>query len=213
MTNFKLSPSTLNLMQDCPRCFYLQIVKGIHRPRGIMSGIVMKMDSIIKKYFDKYRSQGKLPPIIEKQVKGKLPKDMPKTLYYKENGKITIVGKSDEYLELEDGSIVPFDHKTKSTPPIATHRAHQLQMDVYAYLVKMNGYKTTNKSYLAYYYPDDCDIHQGLDLHCKVVEVPTSLEKAKQHIKKAIEILELEEPPNPSKECEYCHWAKGVSSE
>ncbi len=26
---YKLSPSTLNLMKDCPRCFWLQLIKEI----------------------------------------------------------------------------------------------------------------------------------------------------------------------------------------
>jgi len=48
---YRLSPSNLNLMQDCPRCFWLTMVKKIKRPSGPMSSIPIKMDSIIKNYF------------------------------------------------------------------------------------------------------------------------------------------------------------------
>ena len=166
-------------MEDCERCFYLDVVKGVKRPFGIMAGIVMKMDSIIKHYFDKYRNLNQLPPIIDGKLKGKLPKNMPKALYYKYNENVKVTGKPDDYFELEDGSIVALDHKTKSKAPEETHPAYDLQMNVYAYLLAKNNYKTTNKGYLAYYFPDDCDLHNGMDLHCEVVEVKTSIEKLK----------------------------------
>lgn len=111
---FRLSPSKLNLLEDCPRCFWLDAVQGIKRPAGPMASIAIKMDSIIKHYFDRYREQNKLPPIIEEKVKGKLPKNMPKTLYCKESAAIALMGRPDDYLELEDGCIVALDHKTKS---------------------------------------------------------------------------------------------------
>ena len=114
---YKLSPSSLNLLEDCPRCFWLQMVKKIRRPSGPMSSIPIKMDSIIKHYFDRYREIGELPPMIKDEIKGRLPIDMPKTLKYEEENGILLWGRPDEYLELEEGSIVPFDHKTKSKEP------------------------------------------------------------------------------------------------
>ena len=81
---YKLSPSSLNLLQDCPRCFWLHFNKKIKRPSGPMSSIPIKMDSIIKHYFDRYREMEKLPPMIENMIIGKLPHDMPKTLKHEE---------------------------------------------------------------------------------------------------------------------------------
>jgi len=34
MPKYELSPSSLNLLEDCPRCFWLQLVKKIRRPNG-----------------------------------------------------------------------------------------------------------------------------------------------------------------------------------
>jgi hypothetical protein len=69
---YKLSPAKLNILKDCPRCFWLAVVKKINRPSGPMAGILIKMDSIIKHYFDKYRERGQLPPIIMGKIQGKL---------------------------------------------------------------------------------------------------------------------------------------------
>jgi len=199
-----LSPSKLNLLEECPRCFWLDVRKGVRRPQGLMASIVIKIDSIIKKYFDKYEQRGELPPIIRGQVRGRLPSGMPKTLYY-DYGEVRLMGRPDEFLELDDGCIVPFDHKTKSKEPEEVHNAYLLQMDVYSFLLMVKGYKTTDKAYLAYYYPCDCDVHDGLDVNCKVVEVRTSFDRAKRVIDKAVRVLEGD-IPKPSSECEFCRW-------
>ena len=66
----RLSPSTLNLFLECQKCFWLDQVKGIHRPRGIFPSLPGGMDGLIKKYFDKYRALGKLPPELEGKLDG-----------------------------------------------------------------------------------------------------------------------------------------------
>jgi len=49
----------------------------------------------------------------------------------------SIFRKPDGYLKLDEGSIAILDHKTNSQAPISIHRAYQMQMDVYSYLLKM----------------------------------------------------------------------------
>lgn len=60
---------------ECPRCFWLQFNKNIHRPRGIFSSLPGGMDGVIKKYYDSYRKQGKLPPEVEGKLTDKLLAD------------------------------------------------------------------------------------------------------------------------------------------
>ena len=62
--SYKVSPSILNLLEECPRCFWFTLVKKINRPSGPMSSIPIKMDSIIKHYFNRYRESGELPPVL-----------------------------------------------------------------------------------------------------------------------------------------------------
>lgn len=207
---YKLSPSRLNLLEDCPRCFWLLMNKNIKRPTGPMSSIPIKMDSIIKHYFDRYRELGELPPMIQGMVTGRLPEDMPKTLKHEEANGIILWGRPDEYFELEDRSIVPFDHKTKSKEPEDVHTAYQLQMDVYSYLLKAMGYKTTTKAYLAFYYPDECDLHDGMPFHCKILEVKTSPMKVEKLVDKAYNVLDGQMPESGDN-CEYCRWTDETS--
>ena len=65
ITSFKLSPSTLNVFLDCPRCFWLDKVKNIKRPRGIFPSLPSGMDRAIKVHFDSFRTKGILPPELK----------------------------------------------------------------------------------------------------------------------------------------------------
>lgn len=200
----KLSPSKLNIMEDCPRCFWLKMNKGIDRPGGPMAGVLSKMDSVIKHYFEKYRDGDSLPPIIRGKVDGRLAKGMPKTLYFNE-GDVTVSGVPDEYLDI-DGAIVPLDHKvSRGKSAEETHRAYVLQLDFYCFLLKVNGYKIRNEGYLAYYYPDDCDVHDGVDICCNVVKLRTDPDRAKKIIDKAVKLLNGKMPA-PSPECGFCKY-------
>ena len=202
---YKLSPSTLNLLEECPRCFWLYQVKKIKRPSGPISSIPIKMDSIIKNYFNKYREKGELPPIIQGRVKGRLAVDMPKTLKFEEENGIILWGRPDEYIELKDKNIVAFDHKTKSKAPETVHPSYHLQMNVYSYLLKAMGFKTTNKAYLAFYHPDDCELHYGMCIHCTILEVKTNPTHVIKLVNKAYNVLN-EQIPKPGYRCEYCKW-------
>jgi len=207
---YKLSPSTLNLLEDCPRCFWLKMVKKIKRPMGPMSSIPIKMDSIIKHYFNKYRDIGKLPPIIDGKVTGWLAVGMPKTLKHEMNNDITVWGRPDEYLKLEDGNIVAFDHKTKSKAPGGVHPSYQLQLDVYSFLLKKMGYDTTNKAYLAFYYPDECELHKGMPFNCTIIEMKTNFSRVNKLIDKAYTVLNRKLPASDDK-CDYCKWINEIS--
>src|SRR3989344_8415650 len=59
---FKLSPSSLNLFIDCPRCFWLQVVKKVKRPDGAFPSLPSGMDKVLKEHFDRFMEQGTLPP-------------------------------------------------------------------------------------------------------------------------------------------------------
>jgi len=59
-SKIRLSPSSLNLFLECPRCFWLDKNKGIKRPRGIFPSLPSGMDSVIKKYTVNIKSSEKI---------------------------------------------------------------------------------------------------------------------------------------------------------
>ena len=124
---------------------------------------------------------------------------------------IIVWGRPDEYLKLDDSYIVVFDHKTKSKAPDSVHRSYQLQMDVYSYLLKAMGYDTTNKAYLAFYYPDECELHEGMPFNCTIIEVKTNLSRVDNLIDRAYTVLNGE-LPDSGENCGYCKWNDQIST-
>ena len=59
---YKLSPTSLNLMLACSRCFWLDKHKVWKRPSTPFPQLPNGMDRVLKIHFDRFMRQGKLPP-------------------------------------------------------------------------------------------------------------------------------------------------------
>mgnify|MGYP001603839858 CR=1 FL=1 len=62
---YKFSPSTLNLLKDCPKCFWLQFKKDIKRPVSIFPSLPSGIDKTLKEYFDLFLQKNELPPELK----------------------------------------------------------------------------------------------------------------------------------------------------
>ena len=62
----KLSRSKLELFLDCPRCFWLEVNKGVKRPPSFPYTINSAIDSLLKKEFDLHRQEGTPHYLIKK---------------------------------------------------------------------------------------------------------------------------------------------------
>ena len=207
---YRLSPSSLNLLRDCPRCFWLKFRRNIERPQTPMASITTGLDVQIKNYFSRYRPQGILPPIIADNFKDKnvilVPRPLSFLKFIDEEG-VVFVGKLDEALILDGEFYAPLDHKTRASPALNVHEAYQLQMDSYDLLLQRNGFKTKNIAYLAYFTPQPGgELHQGFPFALDLKEVKTSPQRASQFIDKAKDILMAEDIPAASSNCQFCNY-------
>ena len=66
---YKFSPSSLSLLKDCPRCFWLKFNKDIKRPDTIFPSLPSGMDKILKVHFDFFMKKRELPPELS-ELKG-----------------------------------------------------------------------------------------------------------------------------------------------
>ncbi len=222
-----ISATSLNLMEECPLCFYLKVKEKIDRPRPPTASITFGMDRVIKNYFEKCRDKGILPPFL-KQTLGekKLAEDTTLNLsadfFTQENPplRLRLLGKLDECLVDGEGKYYPLDHKTRGfAPGEDTLKFYKLQMNIYTLLLEKNGFPTAGKGYLVFYYPEGIEVPEWEDrlsgevfqFAFKVKEIDTSLEEATQVIWRAIRILRRDTPPNPSPGCAYCNWRRGRS--
>jgi CRISPR/Cas system-associated exonuclease Cas4 (RecB family) len=203
-----LSPSTLNIFRDCPRCFWLHINHGIKRPRGAFPSIASGLDRVIKEYFDSYREKGEIPPLLKNKIEGKLIPQLPKKLFFNDNSKnVALMGMLDECLVLPENLYAPLDYKTRGSLPTNIHPAYQLQMDSYTLLLEKNNYKTNNISYLLYFVPHSGKLHEGIPFEVKIMEVKTSIDRALNIFYRAVDLLKTPMPTS-SEDCEYCNWIK-----
>ena len=161
INTFKLSPSSLKLMQECPRCFWLHQHKVWRRPTGPFPSLPAGMDRILKKHFENFARKGNLPPELCNRgecVGLKLFDDFKKLEDWQNNRKgikwenkdgNVLKGAVDYLLVVTaKGTIVVIDYKTRGyAVKEETPKMYQLQLDTYNYLLRKNGYKTDDYAF------------------------------------------------------------------
>lgn len=204
----KLSPSSLNLYLECPRCFWLYLNKNIKRPEKPVATITTGLDRVIKEYCEIYRQKGILPPMLEGKVPGKLISNFPKRGWLEfSDGRFDarLGGYLDECLDLSNNFYAALDHKTRGRRPESTHPAYQFQMDAYTFLLEQNGFPTKKFAYLLYYIPKSVASQKDIEFEVVVAEVKTDPERAKKVFSEAV--VMLKQPiPSPAKDCAFCKW-------
>lgn len=220
MKGYRLSQTSLNLFHDCPRCFWLEKNKGIRRPRGIFPSLPGGMDSVIKKYFDKYRLNNELPPEIKGKVPGKLFSNtaildkwrnwrISDLCYEDKDCNATLVGALDDCL-VENSCYIPLDYKTRGSELKDDPRKYyQTQLDCYCLMLESRGYKTKGLAYLLYYWPEEAREDGLVKFNVLPIKIETNIESAKNMVKDAVVLLSSQ-IPKPSNNCEFCNLvAKG----
>lgn len=206
----KLSPSSLNLFLECPRCFWLYVNRKIERPRIPVATITTGLDRVVKEYFNIYRFKNILPPILKGNIAGKLISKLPNRgwLEYidtKENAKLG--GYLDECVDLGDNLYAALDHKTRGSAPQEVHSSYQLQMDVYTFLLERNKFPTRRIAYIVYYLPNKINENNNFVFQALVKEIKTDPERARKVFYQAINILK-NPVPTINDRCNFCNWIK-----
>lgn len=217
---YALSATTLSIMKDCPRCFWLQFNKGILRPATIFPSLPGGMDRVFKTYFDSFRGRGIPPELLKHDIDAFLYSDKEKLdewrnyrqgLKYIDSEGNMLRGMVDEILERE-GKLIVLDFKTRGYPcKEDTHTYYQNQLNIYNFLLRnAAGMKTEDYAYLLFYYPDKVNSNGDVHFKTELKRVNTSAADGEKLFTDAIQLLKSEMPEaNP--ECGYCrlmNWQK-----
>lgn len=212
--SIKLSPSSLNLLRDCPRCFWIQFNKGIKRPNGIFPSLPSGMDRILKSHFDSFRDKGMLPPELSELKDVKLFDNVELLEVWRNNWKgiqwtdeegNILKGAVDDILQ-KGKKLIVLDFKTRGFPlKEDTHEHYQGQLDIYNFLLRKNGWETEDYAYLLFYHPKEVEADGDVVFHNDLMKVDISVANGEKIFREAIEILEGD-MPNYGKECEFCGW-------
>ena len=211
---YKLSPSSLNLMQECPRCFWLTQHKVWKRPAGIFPSLPSGMDRILKIHFDKFRDKKELPPELceNKECKNmKLFDDEEKLKIWQSNFKgVSWIDKKGNELHgavdnilVKRNKLVVLDYKTRGyalKEDTAEH--YRQQQNIYNFLLRKNGYQTEDYFFLLFYIPKEVTATGEVIFDTELVKMKVDVESAEKVWKKALEMLEGEEP---KEKCAWCN--------
>lgn len=212
---YKLSPSSLSLLKECPRCFWLRFNRDINRPATIFPSLPAGMDRILKAHFDNFMEKGLLPPELA-QMNGEVKlfdnkellkawRDNRKGIQWTDEEGNILRGAVDNILKKRDKLIV-LDYKTRGFPVKEdTHDHYKDQLDIYNFLLRKNGYNTEGYSYLLFYHPDKVATDGRVLFYTNLVKVDVSISNAQAIFHKALEVLKAG-MPIPSKDCGFCGW-------
>lgn len=211
---FRLSPSKLNLFLECPLCFWLN-EQGVHRPSGPFPSLPSGMDLAIKKYFDKYRVKGELPPELKGKVVGKLFEDLDLLNVWRnnrkglswtdENGNILMGAIDDCLFDGKNQIVIDFKTRGFALKEDSTEY-YQNQLDCYALLMEKNGYKHPDFFYLIYFIPLEMKEHGEAKFDLQVKKMNVDSKRALKTFNSALKVLSRKRPAKHS-ECKFCAWA------
>lgn len=211
---YKLSPSSLSLMEECPRCFWLDKHGVWKRPSGVFPSLPSGMDGILKVHFDKFRDKGVLPPELceNKECKNLKLFDDAETLkawrnnlkgirYSDKKGNV-FFGAVDNIL-VKGKKLIVLDYKTRGfdlKEDTADH--YQNQLDIYNFLLRKNGYMTEDYGFLLFYVPKHVLETGEVVFDTTLVKRKINIHNAEKIFQKAIKLLNGE---CPSKCCIWCN--------
>ncbi len=210
---FKLSPSTLNLMKDCPRCFWLSQHKVWKRPSGIFPSLPNGMDKILKIHFDKFRDEGKLPPelcennhcegmkLFEDKELLKIWQSNFKGIQWTDKEGNMLRGAVDNIL-VKGKKLIVLDYKTRGYPlKEDTPEYYRQQQNIYNFLLRKNGYETEDYFFLLFYIPKEVMATGEIIFDTELVKMDVDVESAEKVWKDALKLLNSDCPKDS---CEWC---------
>jgi hypothetical protein len=224
---FKISRSKLNNFIDCPRCFYLERVKGLKDPGMPGWALNTAVDELLKKEFDHYRKIQKSHPFILKNKLNFIPFQHEKIDYWRDalRGGIAFTdtdtnleihgGVDDIWFNPDNNELIVVDYKAQSkneTVETETylenqyHQSYKVQMDIYVYILRQMKFTVSDTAYFlvcnGLKTPDKFDATLHFDL--TLVPYKTNDSWVKNKIIDMKKTLESKDIPEINKFCEKC---------
>lgn len=213
---YTLSQSSLSLMKECPRCFWLEQNRIWKRPIGIFPSLPSGMDRILKKHFDIFRDKGELPPELKENEeckgmslfsdKGLLDswRDRKIGLKFADNEGNILIGMIDNVL-VKDSKLVVLDYKTRGYElKDNSHEYYQDQLDIYTLLLKKNNHETEDFGFLLFYIPNKVLETGEVLFDTKLVKMKVYPFNAQKLFDIAIKLLKGKCPED------RCEWCRGI---
>lgn len=215
----KLSRSKLELLFDCPRCFWFYAGKGIARPFGAPYTINNAIDFLLKKEFDEHREKGTAHYLIKEAGIDAIPfmhKDIDRwrtnftgIQFHHKPTDFLVFGAVDDIWVDKKGNLMVVDYKASGAKEGELYDSYKRQMEIYQWLLRQNKFKVLNRGYFVYcrVNKDDGFAKGNLKFDIKVQPYDGDDSWVEDKIFEAKKILEGNKPESSSN-CTYCNYTE-----
>lgn len=220
----KLSRSKIDLYLECPRCFWLEVNKGIKRPAVAPYTINSAIDILLKKEFDFYRQKSKPHPIMEKFNIDAIPfnhenisswrNTFSGIQFYHEPTDLLIFGGIDDIWVNKNNELFIVDYKATGANQHKIYESYKRQMEIYQWLFLRNNFNVSRIGYFVFARVNKANGFESdspvlsFDLFIESYEGDSSwVENVLFGIK---EVLKLNSPPDQNPNCDYCNYCRQI---
>lgn len=162
---YRVSRSKIELYKQCPRCFWLDGVKGIKRPDSPPFNINKAIDELFKKEFDRYRADKTAHPIMVEYSVDAVPfaheemdtwrHNFTGVQYEYKPANLVVFGAVDDVWVNPKEELIVVDYKATSKQKEVSidsdwQIAYKRQMEIYQWLLRQNGFKVNPTGYFVY---------------------------------------------------------------
>jgi hypothetical protein len=225
---FRVSRSKIELFNECPRCFWLEAVRGIKRPRTPPFLINSAVDTLFKREFDVYRAKGEKHPLQTKFKVDAIPfahekldewrENFVGIQYHHEPTNLLIFGAVDDLWMNPEKEVMVVDYKataktkeiTDLDSPGGWHDVYRRQMEIYQWLLRQIDLKVSDTGYFVYANGDDSKEGFGDKVEFRTNVFPYVGKDGwiEEKITELKECLDQEEIPEVGRRCTYCPYAR-----
>ena len=229
---FKVSRSGIDSFMSCKKCFYLnkkKNIKDIGMPGFSLNSAV---DELLKKEFDYHRENKTSHPHMDSIDRNMIPfqhqdlemwrNNFKGVQYHHKETDLIITGAIDDvWIDVDTDELIVVEYKSTSTTyEISLNdgtpwkEGYKRQIDIYQWLLKMNGFKVSNDSYFIYVNglktPDKFD--NTLHFETNILHYSGSTEWVEPKILEIKELLDNETVPDSNESCDTCSYVTSVNS-
>lgn len=225
--SFKLSRSKIELYCNCPFCFYLDRRLSISPPPGFPFNLNNAVDTLLKKEFDSYREKKEPHPLMSYHGIDAIPFQHENLDEWRQNFKgitylhpptqFLVTGAVDEIWINRNKELMVVDFKATSKATEINLDAewqdgYKRQMEVYQWLLRMNGFKVSNTGYFLYCNgkKDRDTFDSRLEFDISVLPYVGDDSWIDQKLHEIFMCLNSDQTPDSSAACDLCKYRKSA---
>ena len=223
---YKLSRTRIENFCRCKKCFYLEEKLGISRPASFPFNLNNAVDELLKEEFDSFRGTDKNHPYIEDNGLDAKPFDHPEIENWRTRNKgigfldeetnLFFYGLVDDvWINTKTDQLILVDYKATSKKGEVSLDApwqisYKRQLEIYQWLFRKNGFDVQDIGYFVYCngIKENVLFNNELKFKVKILPYRGNDSWIDQTVKEIFEVLNSDEIPEPSPNCEYCRYVK-----